>query len=766
MRESPAVVRYRIRILGAVQGVGFRPFVYRLAAEMKLTGWVINASTGVIIEIQGSRLEINQFVERLKIEKPQIAIINDIKINELPPRRETGFSIEKSTDDKIKTALILPDLATCHDCLNDIFDQDNRRYLYPFTNCTNCGPRFSIIKALPYDRPNTTMSVFEMCEQCREEYENPADRRFHAQPNACPECGPVVQIWNQQGWVLAEKREALRQTVEAVNEGRIVAVKGLGGFHLLADAGNADSIDRLRNLKGREMKPFALMFPSLEAVKDICEVSALEEELLLSVAAPITLLKITKDIDLENTIAGSVAPGNPYLGVMLPYTPLHHILMRNLGRPIVATSGNYSDEPICIEENEAIKRLGGIAEMFLMHNRPIARHVDDSIVRIMSGREMIMRRARGYAPLPIPVAVDLKPTLAVGAHLKNSVALALNKNVFISQHIGDLETELAYNAFTEVIGQLQGLYEKPPEYIACDYHPDYLSSEYAQTQTEKPFKVQHHTAHILSCMAEHNIDSPVLGVSWDGTGLGLDRTIWGGEFITVRGADCRRAATFKTFALPGGDKAVREPRRTAIGLLYEIFGEQIFENKKLSPVRGYSGEELQLIREMLINDLNCPRTSSVGRLFDAVSSILNLHQRISFEGQAAMELEFVLDNVNTDKYYEIPVTQDDSGLRILDWTNMYRAIIADFENNIETSEISARFHNSLVEAIVKIAAFLKIKTVVLSGGCFQNKYLTERAVVRLTDEGFDPVWHRQVPPNDGGIALGQIKAAADNIKQE
>ena len=766
MKESPAVFRYRIQILGAVQGVGFRPFVYRLAAEMKLTGWVINASTGVIIEIQGSRMELNQFVERLKIEKPQIAIINDIKINELKPKRETGFSIEKSTDDKIKTALILPDLATCHDCLNDIFDQDNRRYLYPFTNCTNCGPRFSIIKALPYDRPNTTMSAFEMCDECREEYENPGDRRFHAQPNACPECGPVMQIWNQQGWVLADKREAMRQAVEAVNEGKIVAVKGLGGFHLVVDAGNYDSVDRLRNLKGREMKPFALMFPSLEAVKDICEVSALEEEILLSIASPITLLKIKKDIELENTIAGSVAPGNPYLGVMLPYTPLHHILMRELGRPIVATSGNYSDEPICIEENEALKRLGGIAEMFLIHNRPIARHVDDSIVRIMSGREMIMRRARGYAPLPVRVAIDLKPTLAVGAHLKNNVALAVNKNVFISQHIGDLETELAYNAFREVIEQLQGLYEKPPENIACDYHPDYLSSEYAQNKIEQPFKVQHHIAHILSCMAENNINAPVLGVAWDGTGLGLDRTIWGGEFITVNGPECKRVATFKTFGLPGGDKAVREPRRTAIGLLYEIFGEKLFDNNKLCPVRGYSETELQLIKDMLVGNLNCPRTSSVGRMFDAVSSILNIHQRISFEGQAAMELEFMLDNVATDKYYEIPVTQDDSGLYILDWSGMYRAIITDFDNNVDPAEISARFHNSLVEAIITIVSAIKIKTVVLSGGCFQNKYLTERSIARLTDEGYDPVWHRQVPPNDGGISLGQIKAVADNIKQE
>jgi len=766
MTESNPVFRFRIQIQGAVQGVRFRPFVYRLALEMKLHGWVINSSAGVVIEIQGAKTDLDRFVERLKIEKPQIAIITDLKIRELKPRQETKFSIEKSTDDKLKSALILPDLATCHDCLNEIFDPDNRRYLYPFTNCTNCGPRFSIIKALPYDRPNTTMNTFEMCDQCREEYNNPVDRRFHAQPNACPRCGPVLQIWNQQGWVLADKREALHQTVEAINDGKIVAVKGLSGFHLVVDAGNYDSVDKLRNLKGREMKPFALMFPSLESIRACCEVSVLEEEILLSIASPIVLLKIKKDIDLENTIAGSVAPGNPYLGAMLPYTPLHHILMREIGRPIVATSGNYSDEPICIDENEALKRLGGIAEMFLMHNRPIARHVDDSIVRVMAGREMIMRRARGYAPLPIAIGQDLKPILAVGAHLKNSVALAVEKNVFISQHIGDLETELAYNAFEEVISQLQGLYDKPPESIACDYHPDYLSSEYAHKNNAEPFKVQHHIAHVLSCMAEHNLDSPVLGVSWDGTGLGLDRTIWGGEYFEVRDSHCRRIASFKTFGLPGGDKAVREPRRTAVGLLYELFGKELFDNTKLCPVRGYGRDELLLIKEMLINDINCPRTSSVGRLFDAVSSILNLHQRISFEGQAAMELEFILDNVSTDKYYDIPVAQSESEVKILDWSGMFRAIISDFDKNVNQSEISARFHNSLVEAIIAIVSPAKIRTVVLSGGCFQNKYLTERAIARLTDEGFDPVWHRQVPPNDGGIALGQIKAAADNIKQE
>jgi hydrogenase maturation protein HypF len=597
------------------------------------------------------------------------------------------------------------------------------------------------------------MRIFEMCDECRAEYEDPLNRRFHAQPNACPKCGPQLELWDPKGEVLAERHEVLLEAAEAIRRGEILALKGLGGFHLIVDARDDEAVNRLRERKRREEKPFALMYPSLELVKEHCRLSKLEERLLTSPEAPIVLLRRKGPAD----IAPSVAPRNPYLGVMLPYTPLHHILLAELGFPVVATSGNLSDEPICTSEDEALKRLGGIADLFLVHNRPIARHVDDSVVCVVLDRELVLRRARGYAPLPIHLKGELPQVLAVGAHLKNTIAVSVGREVFISQHIGDLETAEAFEAFKRVIESFQKLYELEPELVVCDAHPDYLSTGHAERMGLKLRRVQHHWAHVLSCMAENELEGPVLGISWDGTGYGLDGTVWGGEFLAADLKRFERIAHFRCFKLPGGEAAIKEPRRAAIGLLYELFGEKVFEMDELAPLAACSQNELAAIRRMLARGINSPKTSSVGRLFDAVASILDLRHRVNFEGQAAMELEFAIDGVETSESYSLPL----DGC-VVDWGPMIHEILEDVRLKLPVSQISAKFHNALVEAIVAVAKLVGEERVVLTGGCFQNRYLTERAVLRLREEGFLPYWHQRVPPNDGGIALGQVLSCFQN----
>ncbi|MGA2280643.1 MAG: carbamoyltransferase HypF [Verrucomicrobiota bacterium] len=813
-------MRLKLTVRGAVQGVGFRPFVFRLATGLGLAGWVNNSPQGVFIEVEGPGAELEKFLLRLATEKPPRSFIQSLEASWLDPAGYTAFEIRPSETSGNKTALVLPDIATCPDCLREIFDPQNRRHRYPFTNCTNCGPRFSIIESLPYDRANTSMKGFTMCPECQAEYDEPYSRRFHAQPNACPACGPRLELWrsgvrqNAADFSIARDQprsaersyEALLATAKAIREGKIVAVKGLGGFHLMTDARNDKAVRLLRERKHREEKPFALMFPSLENVKAECEVSPLEERLLRSPESPIVLLKKTGN--RQSAIGNCIAPGNPCLGAMLPYTPLHHLLLAELGFPVVATSGNLSDEPICTDEREALERLGGIADVFLVHNRPIVRHVDDAIVRVMLNRELVLRRARGYAPLPITIGgassaspqnlqkqnqgvAELRPpkiVLAVGAHLKNAVALSVGNQVFISQHIGDLETEQAHSAFRSVIADFEKLYGTVPQIIAADLHPDYLSTKFANelvAQASRPvgktqtgglchIGVQHHIAHVLSCMAENEIAPPVLGVSWDGTGYGLDGTVWGGEFFLVTDESVERIAHLRPFRLPGGDQAVKEPRRTALGLLHEMSGDKVFEQKKLAPVAAFSASELAALKTMLAKKLNSPVTTSMGRLFDAVASLVNLRQQIRFEGQAAMELEFALDGIKTDETYELRnaecgvqnaaredarPTKTPNPEIVLDWSPMIEAILADVKDGVPVGVISARFHNALVEGIVAVAKHAGQNRVVLSGGCFQNRYLTEHAVRRLQAEGFRPYWHQRVPPNDGGIALGQVVAA-------
>ena len=773
--NAPPTTRLKIAVRGAVQGVGFRPFVHRLAAELGLAGWVNNSSQGVFIEAEGPRASLEQFLLRLRTDKPPRSFIQSLESWWLDAAGYAGFEIRPSETGGGKTAILMPDLATCPECLREIFDPRNRRHLYPFTNCTHCGPRFSIVESLPYDRANTSMKQFAMCPECEQEYRDPANRRFHAQPNACPKCGPHLELWDAGGAVLASHHEALLQAANTVREGKILALKGIGGFQLMADARNDDAVRRLRQRKQREEKPLALMYPSLEAVGADCRVSDMEARLLASPESPIVLLRRLA------ARASAVAPGNPNLGVMLPYSPLHHLLMAGLKFPVVATSGNLSDEPICIDEQEALQRLRNIADLFLVHNRPIVRHVDDSVARVVLGREQVLRRARGYAPLPVRLtdgrpatALDTaSPILAVGGHLKNTVALAIGPQVFVSQHIGDLETVQSYEAFLAVINDFQRLYEADPRLIASDGHPDYLSTRFARSLVggktgRRGVSVQHHIAHVLSCAAENELAPPLLGVSWDGTGDGLDGTVWGGEFFLLTEKACRRVAHFRQFRLPGGEQAIKEPRRAMLGMLYEVFGDISLDAPKSPPLQSFAADELPGLAGMLRTGINSPLTSSAGRLFDAVAAFLGIRQIVRFEGQAAMELEFSIDNIVTDETYSFEMERrgeaGGGSMLVVDWRPMVKDMLADVKRHPPLGLISAKFHNTLVEVIVAVAQRVGQPRVALSGGCFQNRYLSERTAARLEQEGFRPYWHQRIPPNDGGIALGQIVATLMGVQ--
>jgi hydrogenase maturation protein HypF len=747
------IKRLSIIIQGAVQGVGFRPFIFLLASEMELNGWIINSSQGVFIEVEGTEALLNRFILKIREEKPKPSFIQSLESKYLDPVGFKSFEIRKSEDAGEKSVTVLPDIATCPACLKEVKDPQNRRHLYPFTNCTNCGPRYSIIDSLPYDRPNTSMKHFPMCENCQKEYENPLDRRFHAQPNACPDCGPAVQLWDNYGNVLAETKNAFELVVERIKNGKIIAIKGLGGFHLVVDAENYSAVSLLRKRKNREEKPFALMFPDLTAVKNECKVSQNEEQLLHSSESPIVILE--KLQRLQSKLAKNIAPGNPSLGVILPYTPLHHILLMFLGSPIVATSGNLSDEPICFEENEALERLKNIADCFLVHNRPIVRQVDDSLVRVVKNREMVLRRSRGYAPLPVMLKNKPESMLAVGAHQKNCIALNVENRVFISQHIGDLETVEAFNAFEKTLNSLKNLYEVDIKKVICDLHPDYLSSKYAQSTEMSVLYVQHHFAHMASCLAENEIEGSALGIIWDGTGYGEDGKIWGGEIIHFSNNHFKRVGSLKNFKLPGGNLAVKEPRRTALGLLYEMFGEKLMDLEDLNPVASFHEKERGIMLKMLQNNLNSPNTSSMGRLFDAVASVMGLRQKIAYEGQAAIELEYLACQFETKSSYRLTIKENK-----VQWQNCILEILGDLKQKLPKAEIAYKFHNYLVDIIVYFSKSIGEPKVVLSGGCFQNRLLTENAIKALEKNGFKPYWHQRIPPNDGGIALGQMFIAS------
>jgi len=745
--------RLRLAVRGAVQGVGFRPFVHRLAGELELDGWVRNDASGVMIEVEGSAEAVRTFLVRLPLELPPHAAVTGLEPTFLDAAGFSGFEIRPSAGGA-KTALILPDIAACAECLGEMRDPKNRRHRYPFTNCTHCGPRYTIVESLPYDRPNTTMKSFRMCAACQAEYDDPRDRRFHAQPTACPDCGPQVRLWDRSGNVLAQRDAAIRRAARALAEGRVLAVKGVGGFQLWADARDPAAVRALRERKRRREKPFALMVPDLAAARALCEVSAMEERLLASGEAPIVLLRRRPGAAID----ARVAPGNPWLGLMLPHAPLQHLLLQDFPFPVVATSGNLSEEPIATDELRAREDLGEIADLFLVHDRPIARPVDDSIVAVVEGREMVLRRARGYAPLPVPAREELPRLLAVGGHLKSAVAVAHGRQVFVSQHLGDLSTERAYAAFTDAIASLSGLYGFAPEAVVCDSHPDYASTRHARGLGLPVVAVQHHHAHVLSCLADNGLEPPALGVAWDGSGWGPDGTVWGGEFLRVSPEGFVRAAHLRTFPLPGGEAAVREPRRAALGLLYAFAGARALEWDHLAPVADFAPAPRAALGAMLARGLSSPATSSVGRLFDAVAALAGLRQTTTFEGQAAMELEHAAEG-GSGEAYPFPLDGE-----VIDWEPMLRLLLADLRRGVPAADVSARFHDGLVSAIVAVAARTGERRVALTGGCFQNRLLLTRAIRRLRAEGFEPLWHQRVPPNDGGLALGQIAAAARVLK--
>jgi hydrogenase maturation protein HypF len=760
----------RVEISGAVQGVGFRPFVYRLATELALTGWVINDARGVVISVEGPASAIECFLERLKAEPPPHAVIHRLDWRSLPVVGYDRFTIRTSHHSGGRTVAVLPDLATCPDCLAEVRDPADRRHRYAFTNCTRCGPRFSIIRRLPYDRPNTTMRAFAMCPSCQAEYGAPLDRRFHAQPNACPACGPRLALWcrDESGrWIEAAAGDpALRLAAAAIGDGAVAAVKGLGGFHLVVDAANPAAVGRLRDRKRRPDKPLALMAADLEHVRRICVSDAEAEALLAAPQAPIVLLprRPPQPGDASLPIADAVAPGNPTLGVMLPATPLHHLLLAEVGRPVVATSGNVSDEPVCIDEQEAVQRLGPFADLFLVHDRPIARQADDSVVQIVAGAPRLLRRARGYAPLPVRLRAAVPPILAVGAQFKNTIALSVADQVFISQHIGDLATPQALAAFERVIADFLDLYAAEPVAIAHDLHPDYRSSHWAEAAVRergcRGIPVQHHHAHFAACLAENQVQGTALGVVWDGTGHGADGTIWGGEFLLGDASAVQRVAHVRPFRLPGGDACAREPRRVALALLLQAFGAAALAWEDLAAVASFSAAERALLATMLARRVNAPSSSSIGRLFDGMAALTGLAQRCSFEGQAAMALQFAAEAAGTESgSYPLPLSGAGPPYR-LDWQPMIAAVVEDVRRRIDPGIIAARFHNALIDGLADVARRIGQPRVALSGGCFQNRLLVERATGRLRAERFEVILHAKVPSNDGGISLGQVAVAA------
>jgi hydrogenase maturation protein HypF len=751
MMSSAPVVRHRFELGGAVQGVGFRPFVYRLAGDLDLAGWVENTNAGVTIEIEGAEDRVDEFRRRLPAERPARSWLSALHVETLDPLGEAGFTIRESAGQGGRSAVVLPDIATCPACLRELRERGNRRHRYPFINCTECGPRYSIVTDLPYDRARTTMARFAMCDACAREYRDPSDRRFHAEPIACPRCGPRLEMWDASGRLQASGYASLLRGAAVLRAGGILAVKGLGGFHLAVDARDEAAVSELRRRKRREAKPLAVMVAGLEEARRHARVAPLEAALLSGPEAPIVLVPRS-----GHEIAASLAPGNPNIGLILPYTPLHHLLLAEIGFPIVATSGNLSDEPLCTDEREAVRRLGGIADAFLVHDREIARPVDDSVVRVIAGRAMLLRRARGYAPLPVAAAGTDRAVLAVGAHLKNTVALTANGQVIVSPHIGDLGTAPAVDAFVHTVGLMERLYEQTPSTVACDAHPDSVSSRWAQRSGRTVRPVQHHYAHVLATMADNDLEAPTLGIAWDGTGYGLDGTIWGGEALHVTAAGFTRFAWLRPFPLPGGEAAVREPRRSALGLLWSLRGDALFEEGD-PRLRFFTAAERRVLRRMLARGLNCPRTSSAGRLFDAVAAIATGQAVSRFEGEAAMALEFAREGAEGDDRYGFDVQRGPEGI-VLDWAPLVIGVARDVGDGVPTAVVSLRFHNTLAEMIAATARAAGERRVVLSGGCFQNKYLTERTVVRLRQEGFDPYWSKNVPPNDGGIAVGQIAA--------
>ncbi len=754
----------KIQIKGTVQGVGFRPFVYKLARRCHLKGYVLNDTDGVKVEAEGQKSDLDEFLRLIESSAPPSSRIETIVVDKNVPRGFRDFEIKESASRDTRTVLVSPDLATCDDCIKELFDPDDRRFGYPFLNCTNCGPRLTIIKDVPYDRALTTMSAFSMCERCGREYRDPEDRRFHAQPTACPECGPSLTLVKETGEQTTSS-DPISETIGLLRKGKIVAVKGLGGYHLACDATNKEAVSTLRKRKYREDKPFALMAADLATVERFCHVSSRERQLLESVKRPIVLLAV-KDTGF---VAGDVAPHQRYLGVMLPYTPLHHLLLKGSGLVLVMTSGNLSDEPIAYQDHEALNRLQPIADYFLTHNRDIYRRCDDSVSRVLNEKEMILRRARGYVPAPIKLNLRFgKHILACGGELKNTFCLCRENYAFPSSHIGDLENLETLNFFEREIERFKRICHVEPEIVAYDMHPGYLSTRYALScSQEMKTAVQHHHAHIASCMAENHIHGQVIGVALDGTGYGEDGAVWGGEFLLATAADYHRAAHLKYVLMPGGETAIRQPWRMALSYLHRCFGED-FGSLDIDFVRRIDPADWRVLKKMLTHNLNTLPTSSMGRLFDAVSVLLNYRHRTNYEGQPAIELEMMADE-HQEERYEFDIQTLPDGM-VIDPDPMIRGIVADLVHRVPNPVIAGKFHNTISQSIGAVCDKLReeyhIKDVCLSGGVFQNVLLLSKTHHLLTKTGFEVHTHSQVPPNDGGISLGQAVVANERLSKQ
>ena len=785
-------VRREIEVSGIVQGVGFRPYIYRLATSRRLTGVIRNTPAGVTIEIQGPPETVQDFLERLPSEAPPLARITSFAVREVPCvvskiGDDQDFRIVHSAEGKEVRTLISPDVAICPDCLREMFDPNDRRYRYPFINCTNCGPRFTIIRDIPYDRPSTSMALFPMCPACQAEYGAPSNRRFHAQPNACWECGPRVELWDQSGQRI-ECRDPIVEAVSALHTGLVVAVKGLGGFHLAVDATKPQAVALLRQRKRRVEKPFAVMVPDLPAAGEICELDNAASLALQSIERPIVLLKkalLPKKLrpgDRLSIIPDEVAPFNRYLGIFLPYTPLHYLLFAEGGfKALVMTSGNQSEEPIAIDNQEAVRRLNSLADRFLVHNRDILLRCDDSVVRVAGGVTRQLRRSRGFVPVPVFLKDEQPSVLAVGGELKNTICLIKGKNAFLSQHVGDLENAESYSFFHEAIEHLERILEIRPEIIAYDLHPDYFSTRWALDQSGMQLVgVQHHHAHIASCMAENHLEGRVIGFALDGTGYGTDGKIWGGEVLIAGYADFERAAHFEYVPLPGGAAAIREPWRMAVSYLAHHFGREFLKPQFLETdipfVRQLHRPKAELLVRMMEQGVNSPLTSSCGRLFDAVAALVGIRQQVNYEAQAAIELEMAMassefeppefESPEKETAYPIKLLPEDDHW-IIGTRPLFEALLDDLGRNLPAGAISRRFHNGLVEGFVELATALQKKTalnrVCLSGGTFHNIYLSERLEARLREAGFEVFTQKEVPSGDGGLSLGQALVAAARL---
>ena len=763
------VINKRLHITGIVQGVGFRPTVFNLAQRHLLTGWVLNNAHGVEIELHGTEQNVQAFIQDLRQNPPPLSVINSFTVEDAPDQAFTEFQIRHSEDDPSDFLPVSPDLNICPDCRRELFDPSDRRYRYPFINCTNCGPRFSIVTGIPYDRPNTSMASFSLCPDCAEEYQDPANRRFHAQPIACPVCGP--QVWYEEsGQKLAERETALQAARKALAEGKILAVKGLGGFHLVCDAQNPQTVEKLRLRKRRSGKPFALMAFDVDTIKEFARVCPDEEKLLTSPMAPVVLL--------ETTLAGKelarlVAPDQNRLGFMLPYTPLHLLLLEpaeGFPKVLVMTSGNLSEEPIAYSNADAHKRLSQLADGFLLHDRPIHTRIDDSVVSVIEGVPHIQRRARGFAPLPLQISSNAIPTLACGTELKNTFCLVRDRYAFVSHHIGDLENQETLTAFEDAVRHYEKIFRIKPQLLAADMHPDYLANRYARQRAAEEnlllVEVQHHHAHIVSCMADNGLKQHerVIGLAFDGTGFGTDGAIWGGEALLADWKGFQRLCHLEYMPLPGGEAAVRKPARMALSLILQA---GIDPDCVPFPFhQALDPEERAAVANQVRTGFNTPKTSSAGRLFDGVAALIGLHQQISYEAQNAIALETIADP-DEQSSYDFPL---ENGQILV--SPVIQAIVEDIKQKVAPAVISARFHNGLSACVVNVSQQIRSQTglrqVALSGGVWQNKTLIRHTITALGESGFDVFWPRKLPTNDGGVSFGQALVAlavSENLKE-